>query len=206
MNLRLDALERHQDDIERQQEEIAADLKIVQTFACLYSFAASNEGLSRRAAAQIYRWDWLLGMSVRLIVSKHTRDKDRNIYHWFFKWPLMLPMRCSHVLTGHLRVLGSWPNRPVLALSSQNVIPNESAIIEAFKNNDLTSICELFARGQARPNDTTPENLTLLRVSFSVSLIEHSHHVELMIKSSLPYEQETLQSSKCSLIMVLTQI
>jgi hypothetical protein len=157
MNSRLDV-------IERTQEEIETDIQILQRFTYLYSFGASDEGLSQQPAAQIHRWNWLLGMSLRVIVSRSTRYKDRNIYDWFFKWRLGLPLSWGHVFTGRMRIFGSWPSCPMLCLRQQNFISCESAIIKSCDKNDLSAIQELFARGQARPNDTSTENLTLLRV------------------------------------------
>jgi hypothetical protein len=69
--------------IERNQEEIEADLQILQRLACLYDFQASNERLIRQQAAQIRQWNWLFGMSLRIIISTNTRGKGRNVYDWF---------------------------------------------------------------------------------------------------------------------------
>lgn len=156
INSRLDVIEKNQDEIE-------AGIQYL-TVACLYNFQASDEGLSQQPAAQIYRWNWLHGMCLRLIVSRSTRNKDRDIYDWFFKWRLGLPLSWSHVVTGRMRIHESWPSCPMLCLRQQNIIPCDSIVIKACENNDVSAIQELFARGQARPNDTTVKNLTLLRV------------------------------------------
>jgi hypothetical protein len=164
MNSRLDA-------IERSQEEIKAGLQMLLRSTYLHTILAPNEGPRQQPAAQVHRRNWLPGMSLRMIISKAAMEKDCNVYDWFFKWGLRLPLSWGRVLTGRMRVLGSWPSRPMLCLRQQNIIPYDSVIIEACKTNDISTIQKLFATGQARPNDTTPENLTLLRVG-SLSVVK----------------------------------
>ena len=153
MNSRLDA-------IERSQEEIEAELQMFQRFACLSTFPASNERPGRQLAAQVHRRSWLPGMGLRMIVSRTVMENDHNMYDWFFKQSLRLPLSWGYVLTGRIRVLGLWPSRPMLCIKQQNIIPCDSVIIEACKNNDMSTIRKHFTTGQARPNDTTLESLT----------------------------------------------
>ncbi|KAH7330013.1 ankyrin repeat-containing domain protein [Rhexocercosporidium sp. MPI-PUGE-AT-0058] len=124
-----------------------------------YTLAIAHPRSNRYVGSKIHWSKWLnryFGMKASLIVS---RGDFHNTYTMFFRWPLIW----TRVITGRMTIHGLWPNRLSMSLRPLQIISYESPIIEACKNNDLGVIQELFATDKAHPNDTTPDNLTLLR-------------------------------------------
>ncbi|KAH8594112.1 ankyrin repeat-containing domain protein [Bisporella sp. PMI_857] len=118
--------------------------------------------------ALVHKFDnWLtnyFGIDAIFIVSK---DDHKNVYSAYVKWHFS----GSCILNGSFT--SSWPTWPELAVRSkfrvQNIVPADSEIVKACSLADgidvalLNKIKELFSSGKAHPNDTTPDNLTLLR-------------------------------------------
>ena len=104
---------------------------------------------------------------VSIIIS---RDERRNIYSAYFRWPLKGVWILNWSLTS------SWPTWPQLTIRSkfrvQNIVPADSEIVKTcslrIDDNSLIKIRELFSSGKAHPNDTTPDNLTLMRVCYVI--------------------------------------
>jgi hypothetical protein len=133
-------------------------------------------GTSLRSAQQsnptpatiVQDWDTrihkYLGITAGMIVYK----SDGKIkYKVFFRWPIFR----SKVLNG--RIESSWPSWPSLSicplLRIQNIVSNNSSAIEACLQDDVPALRSIFLAGEAHPNDTTADNLTLLYVN-SLSL------------------------------------
>jgi hypothetical protein len=124
--------------------------------------------------ALVHKFDnWMtnyLGLDASLIIS---RDERRNVYSAYFRWPL----KGAWVLSGSLT--SSWPTWPELSIRSkfrvQNTVPADADIVKAcsiadrIDDTSLIKIKELFSSGKAHPNDTTPDNLTLMRVCYILS-------------------------------------
>ncbi|KAI1455852.1 ankyrin [Annulohypoxylon moriforme] len=73
-------------------------------------------------------------------------------------------------------------------ISIRNLIPANSAIVEACENGDSDGVRRLLDLGVARPNDTTPDNRTLLGVAIKGG---HEEIVQLLLTAganpNLPY-------------------
>lgn len=100
-----------------------------------------------------------LGITAGMIVYY---SDGKNKYNFFFRWPIFW----SKVLNG--RIESSWPSWPSLSIYAllriQNVVPNDSVTVVACLQDDVTVLRSLCLTGKAHPNDTTPDNLTLLYV------------------------------------------
>jgi hypothetical protein len=121
--------------------------------------------------ALVHKFDnWMtnyLGIDLSLIVS---RDERRNVYNAHFRWPLKGALVLDWSLTS------SWPTWPQFTFRSkfrvQNIVPADSEIVkicsraDRINDDSLSQIRELFLSGKAHPNDTTPDNLTLMRVCY----------------------------------------
>jgi hypothetical protein len=152
--------------LSRHQQKLQAD---IYKLRCLFNLAIVEGRVNSRAVTTIYNCKWLkayLGINASLIISS---DQPRSNLRIIFRWPL----RWAVVLTGRMRMFGLSPTVPVISLRRQNIIPQCSLIIHACKNNDISTMRELFATNHAHANDTTLENLTLLRVCCSLLTTEN---------------------------------
>ena len=114
--------------------------------------------------AGVHRWDWLaryLGLKSDIIVSK---IEDHTSISIFARWPLELPFRLGHTVTGQMLWQSAFPSILKLGLSPQNTIPRDSEIITACQKGDMLKIREILTTKQVHPNDRTPDNLTVFRV------------------------------------------
>jgi hypothetical protein len=133
------------------------------------ALASSRQRRTPTLNALVYKFDnWManyLGLDVSIIIS---RDERRNVYSAYFRWPL------KGVWTLNWSLTSSWPTWPQLTIRSkfrvQNIVPADSEIVKTcslrIDDNSLIKIRELFSSGKAHPNDTTPDNLTLMRVCY----------------------------------------
>ena len=76
-----------------------------------------------------------------------------------------MPLGLSQVITARLLMEGCYPSIPKLGLRPQSIISPDSEIIKATELCDIPRIQELFQFKRAHPNDRTPEDLTVFRVS-----------------------------------------
>ena len=124
-----------------------------------------NLKIKERRAAKIYHCNWLakvLGVKLCLITLRTRHHSARNVIS---RWHLRLPLGLGHVVTGDLIMRDSWLSFPRLGLKPQNIIPPDSEIIKACEADDITGIRNLVGARAAHPNDRTPDNLTVFRVS-----------------------------------------
>ncbi|KAH7317244.1 ankyrin repeat-containing domain protein [Rhexocercosporidium sp. MPI-PUGE-AT-0058] len=124
---------------------------------CLLAIAHRRQ--SPRISASIHRFMWLvyyLGINASLVIS---RDYYHSTYSMRFRWPILW----GRVLRGHMNIKEGWPSALSMTLCPQRIVPLDSEIVKACKSNDIPRIQDLFASGQAHPNDMVPGNLTLLR-------------------------------------------
>jgi len=111
-----------------------------------------------------------------------SRIGRKTRYNVLLRWTLGRWM----IVTCRMRFF--WPLWSPPLFGYHAIIPRNSAIVEACCSNDLSAIQCLFASGDARPNDTTDENLTLLRVSLSILLLQLD-----LICISTPLKKATLR-------------
>jgi hypothetical protein len=120
---------------------------------------------TRHSQPKIYRWESLyetLGIRARVITS----EKDScSIRDTFVNFPVPLPFGYNQTMDVKLSFHGCWPSLPSIRLRPQRVIPVDSDIISACLRGDTTRAAILLRAGDAHPNDRTPENITVFRVS-----------------------------------------
>ena len=133
--------------------------------------ASSRQRRPPTLNALVHKFDnWMtncLGLDASIIIS---RDERRNVYGAYFRWPL----KGAWVLKGSFT--SSWPTWPEFTIRSkfrvQNIVPADSEVVKTCSLADridggsLIKIKELFSSRKAHPNDTTPDNLTLMRVRY----------------------------------------
>jgi hypothetical protein len=68
-----------------------------------------------------------------------------------------------------MKILPTGPCWPHVTFPVQNIVPEDSAVVRACRIGDLSTVQQLLSQGKAHPNDTTSENLTILRVRHPVS-------------------------------------
>lgn len=97
--------------------------------------------------------------------------KERSSLRIFARGDLRLPFRLGQLITGDMLIKDGIPSHPKLLIRPQNLIPADSAIIKACQTCDLPEIQKLLTAKHAHPNDRTPDNLTVFRVSLKLSKI-----------------------------------
>jgi len=117
----------------------------------------------RNLAAQVQQFSAHIGSALCINVCLITTELGRkNEYNLF----LRVPIAGWKVLNG--RITTSWQTWPSLSicpyLRVQNVISEDSPILEACQRGDTALMESLFSTGRAHPNDTTVDNHTLLYV------------------------------------------
>ena len=134
----------------------------------MYTYSmVSKLKIRERRAAQIYfsKW-WLanaLGIKLGYIVSKTHNKSAWNI---FVRWHLKLPLGLGRVVAGQAVIRDFYHlSLPNLGLRPQNIIPQDSDIIDACENGEILRIQDILSAKKAHPNDRTPDNLTVFRVS-----------------------------------------
>lgn len=121
--------------------------------------------IRERRTAQVHYWNWLakiLDVKAGIIMSG---AKDRRTWKLFARWPLGLPLGLSQVFIGQMTIQNCLPSLLKLVLRPQNVISCDSEIIQACQLCDMKKLREIFETKQAHPNDRTPDDLTVFRVS-----------------------------------------
>ena len=93
-----------------------------------------------------------------------STTKDQSMSTIFARWSLVLPFGLSLVITAQLLFQNGFLCFPKMGLRSQSIVPNDSEIIRACEAGDITRIQGIFKTRQARPNDRTTDDLTVLRV------------------------------------------
>jgi hypothetical protein len=131
---------------------------------CYRGSAVSAQPSTLRKDTFSQEWESIatryLGMNVLLIASEVDGKIQYSIH---IRWPLV----GTKVLNG--RISSSWRSwftpsiRPNFRV--QNIIPLTSEIVKACCNGMDSKVNELLLSGEAHPNDTTENNLTLLYVS-----------------------------------------
>ena len=121
--------------------------------------------IRERRTAQVHRCNWLariLNIKAGVIISK---AKDRRTWRLFTRWPLRLPLGLSQVVIGQMTIQNCLPSLPKLVLRPQNIISCDSEIIQACQLCDIKRLREILEIREAHPNDRTPDDLTVFRVS-----------------------------------------
>ena len=121
--------------------------------------------IRERRTAQVHHWKWLariLNIKSGVIISK---AKDRRTWKFFTRWSLRLPLGLSQVVIGQMTIQNCLLSLPKLVLRPQNVISYDSEIIQACQLCDTKKLREILETKQAHPNDRTPDDLTVFRVS-----------------------------------------
>ena len=121
--------------------------------------------IRERRTAQVHYWNWLakiLDVKAGIMLSG---AKDRRTWKLFARWPLELPLGLSQVFIGQMTIQNCLPSLPKLVLRPQKVISCDSEIIQACQLCDIKKLREILGTKQAHPNDRTPDDLTVFRVS-----------------------------------------
>ena len=121
--------------------------------------------IRERRTAQVHHCNLLariLNIKAGVITSK---AKDRRTWKLFTRWPLRLPLGMNQVIIGQMTIQNGLPSLPKLMLRPQNVIPCDSEVIQACQLCDIKKLREILENKQAHPNDRTPDELTVFRVS-----------------------------------------
>lgn len=112
-----------------------------------------------------------LGIRMCMTVS---RVEGKNKYTVVIRCPLMT----QKILHG--RISSSWPSWPNLSISPhlrvQNIVSEESEVVEACRNGNVCLVEQLFSCGKAHPNDSTMANdRPLIDVSLTLSFLYQSY-------------------------------
>ena len=178
----------------KRQQEVRERLQLIESLVQQYS-TVSKLKIRKPSIAHVYQCDWLakiLGVELELIISGTESQSCWDVYA---RWDLKLPMRLGHVATCQLSSRNTWPKIPKLRLSPQNTIPPNSEIIKACESGDIARIQHLLSMKAVHPNDRTPDNLTVLRVSL---LFDPRYSAnELNLASSMGYAQVIQRSCSC---------
>ena len=121
--------------------------------------------IRERRTAQVHHCNWLariLNIKAGVIISN---AKDRRNWKLFTRWSLRLPLGLSQVVIGQMKIQNCLPSLPKLVLRPQNVISCDSEVIQACQLCDIKKLREILGSKQAHPNDRTPDDLTVFRVS-----------------------------------------
>ena len=127
---------------------------------------ALDTGHARRLISQKYEWKWLrkfVGLHASLVILKDEKGGTSRLF-------LRLPTSWTRLLMLRMKILPTGPCWPRVTFPVQNVVPEDSAIVRACRIGDLSTVQQLLSQGKAHPNDTTSENLTILRVGHSRSV------------------------------------
>ena len=148
----------------KQHQELLDCLELYRNVNYTFNLVA-NSYVRERRGSQIRQWKWLaqlIGLKIGIVTTFAAKSNTSTI---FAHWALRLPLGLSQVLTAHIIFRNYLPSLPRLALRPQNVIPPNSAVIQACQTCDVAGLQQLLATRQAHPNDCTPEGLTVFRVS-----------------------------------------
>ena len=147
-------------------EELKDELRLCRNVVYIYRLV-SNLYIKERRISEVHHWSWLakvLGIKSRVIVSE---AEHKNTWSAFARWRIRLPFRMSRVLVGHIIVQGYVPSLPRLMLRAQKLISYNSEVIKACQTHDILKIQEILKAKEVHPNDRTPDDLTVFRVSLS---------------------------------------
>ena len=178
----------------KQQQINPVNLQLLESLVHTYTIVSKLK-IQQPSIAHRSQWDWLakiLGVKLGLIISGTEPQSSWDVYA---RWDLKLPLRLGHVVTGHFIVRNSWPTLSKLKLSPQNIIPPNSETIKACESGDIARIQQLLSSKAVHPNDRTPDNLTVLRVSLHFD--RHYSTTKLSLSSSMGYAQVIQRSCSC---------
>jgi hypothetical protein len=111
-----------------------------------------------------------------------SEKNDRCAYDTYIQLPVPLPFGLRQAMICHLAFDGYWPSLPRIRLRQQRIIPSDSEIILACSNGAIPRAEMILRSGDAHPNDRTPDNITVFRVSHSNVPIR-LFHVLILIPS-----------------------
>lgn len=109
---------------------------------------------------RVHRWrSCYFGMNVDLVVSQFDGQNLHNVI-------LRCLISSNKVLKGRIQTLRPpWPSLLIYpCFGIQNIVPSDSSIVEACRQGSTAGIKELISSGQAHPNDTTVDKITVLHV------------------------------------------
>jgi hypothetical protein len=113
---------------------------------------------------KVEAWNIILGRRFGLKACMIVSEKDGKVER---RLVVRYPLAGTKVL--HCTLVSSWPlwMQPSLSphLRVQDIISDDSEILNACKENNAEQVTGLILSGRAHPNDATPENLTLLYVN-----------------------------------------
>ena len=148
----------------KRQPEIRVSPQLLKSLVHTHSIISKLK-IQKPSIAHRSQWDLLpkiLGVKLGLIISGTEPQSSWDVYA---RWDLRLPLGLGHAVTGQLIIRNSWPTLSRLRMSPQNTIPQNSEIIKACESGDIARIQHLLSSKAVHPNDRTPDNFTVLRVS-----------------------------------------
>lgn len=133
-------------------------------------FQATTQQLNHTSDTVFQTWNRTTNSCFRITAGIIVcKSKGRSKYDIFFRMPLFW----AKVL--NCRIESSWPSWPGLSiyplLRIQNIVSKDSSAIAACLQDDVSELRSLFSMGNAHPNDTALDNLTLLYVNLSLLTI-----------------------------------